>query len=181
MRSAVHRFVLVPVNALDTLPGVRRYWSDLIAADLIKYRMPQAEKPALENVQKMLGQKSARCFACVDMLERRVCGETMLTDIAALSARVHFSVHPDYRGQNALSMAREGAEQLFRVYLHQGRGYLKTLIGCTPVTNKLACRFIQKVGYKPKCVLTNVYFLAYAGGKVVDGLITQLEETDIIW
>jgi len=155
-----------------SVPGVEEYWQSLIDHDLLKYRIPEIFNPRLDDVLDMLEKPGQFCFGCVDLAEKRICGECMITGMQGLSAHIHFSVSPGYHGAKAQHMARSGAEQLFNTGLH-------SLIGCTPVDNRLAVRFIKKIGYVFKCYLTDVFVLAYADNKVCDGYISQLTADDL--
>jgi hypothetical protein len=171
------RYVLVPAKATK---AVKNYWFDLYRADLLKYRLCDVKNPLLKDVKEMIDSPSTICFYCFDFREERVCGEVMLNNWTGALSQVHFSIHPDYKGQKAVDIARSGAEQLFNIVLPTGKR-CKTLVGMLPVTNRLAIALTRKVGYVFKTILTNCFLLSYADDAIVDGYVTQLTEEDLIW
>jgi hypothetical protein len=174
------KYILVPTNHIDEFPWVRPYWEDMIRFNLLIPRMPECLNPIIKDVEQTLKSTAAKCFSCVDLMKRRMCGDVMLTDFKALSAQVHFSIHPDWYGQS-VTIARCGAEQLFRIVETRTGNRLTTLIGVTPVTKKLAIRMLKKVGFVEKGILTNVYLFANDENTITDGLLTQLTPNDLRW
>lgn len=65
-------------------------------------------------------------------------------------ASVHFNMFRWTWGPRALQMCRQGVFELLHME-HNGNGKhkLEVLVGQTPVTNRLAIKFIQKIGFKP--------------------------------
>ena len=179
-KAMMERFILVPTLDIDYPKGVREYWQTIYDSGLLKLRMADRENPTLENVERMLKERSTLKFTTYDLKEKRFCADCLLNNIRGLSAFAHFSVHPAYKGMLGVNIARAGAEQIFTLTDTKTNRTIDTLIGSTPVTNKLAIKFIKKVGYKEKCILTNTYFLA-STGTITDSLITQLRKGEVLW
>lgn len=156
---------------------VRKYWQDLIDSDLLKYRIPNLDQPGMVDVYKMLNSKRVRCFLCWDQLESKVCGDCMLTDFNGLSAQVHFSIHPDYKGKESYKIGKAGARYLFSA-MKDGKPTLTTLIGALPVVNRLAIKWTEKVGFTYKTTLTNAFKCSYASPETQDAAIYQLTSKD---
>ena len=153
---------------------VIQYWQDLLDRDVLKYRIPEVLHPTLSTVQDMLRRMHNSCFVAVDE-NRKIVGECMLDNFQGLCAMVHFSIHPHCYGRKGVQIAVESSKQLFKLRRDNSKiPYVQTLLGVTPVSNKLATRFIQKVGFKKVHTLRNAFWLAY-NKSYDDGLVTVLE------
>ena len=158
---------------------ILKYWSDILDADLLKYRMPDLEYPHMGNVQTMIQSDRVWCFACFDQLEKRICADCMLTDFTGKAVQVHFSVHPDYIGKNSVMIGKTGVRYLFSLE-KEGDPVFTTLIGIMPVVNRLAIRWTERVGYTYKTTLTNMLKCCYdTEEKIQDGAVYQITKGDI--
>jgi hypothetical protein len=83
-------------------------------------------------------------------------GHAYLTGFEGYVARVHFSIRREYHGKPAVHMAKSVLRTLFASKREDGTPYIKALIGVTPTRNWLACRFIQKVGFRPLEILPDM-------------------------
>lgn len=64
------------------------------------------------------------------------------------AARGHQAFFKDFYGSSVM-IAREVAAQMFEMQRVDGTPMVKTIIGLTPVPNRLAIRFARKVGFVP--------------------------------
>jgi hypothetical protein len=90
------------------------------------------------------------------------------------AAQAHFSVLRSFHGQVALDMAKTMIDALFQLKRQDGTPLIKQLIGITPVTNPLAVRFSQRIGYRKLAILKEAYPLK--DGTLVDAHLTILEK-----
>jgi hypothetical protein len=102
---------------------------------------------------------------------------TWLNGFEGYSARIHHCFfRPFYR--ESVSIARSVIEQLFQVKRLDGSPMVKTLIGLTPVSNRLAVRFARKVGMNVICEIPDACMV---DGVSVAGLFTFLHFTEMLW
>jgi hypothetical protein len=123
------------------------YWQAIIDKDLLKYRI-RGSFNRLSDVEDMYKDKNKLCYAVYDMLQKRICADCMLTDRSHKAATVHFSIHPEYFGQQSRVICSDGIEQIFNLRTPEGDECVNTLLGMTPTSNKLAVRLIKRVGFK---------------------------------
>lgn len=158
-----------------------RYWEELLRADLLKYRLADVRNPGMEHACWLESQYSNTIFFCFDLHLQKIIGEMTLEGLNGASSRVHFSVLPAIRGESAVTAALVLHDFVFalkRVPLdpqtpQEGprQPYVETLVGVTPVSNRLAVRFIQRVGFKPIGIIPKAVDLAYRG-IIDDGLLS---------
>lgn len=154
-----NRYILVPFHKFRQ-ESVMQYWNDLKACGRLKRRIPQVLNPNFQSVMKMYEDKNNLCFMMYDPVQNRLCAETMLNGFRGLCAEVHFSMHPDYSGEESVYIAKSGVEQLFQTMKDIKTGeYLTTLYGLTPTSNRLAIKFIKKVGFKILDKLENMFYI----------------------
>lgn len=99
-----------------------------------------------------------------------------LTHFEGQVARVHFSILKRGHGKGeSVRIAKGALAKLFKEKrLDNGEPLVSTLIGVTPTHNRLACRFIQKVGFRPLATVKHACYVN-ALDTHVPGLITILE------
>ena len=169
----MYKYILVPIYSVEP-EKVEEYWRDVKDNGLLKYRLPDVLNPTVKSAMDMVVRMYRSCFAVLSS-EKKMVGECTLENFQGQCAMVHFSMHPSQRGK-AVQVAKEAAEQLFLLKRSTDPDvpYVSSLIGLTPVSNKLAVRFIKAVGYKPIAVLKKAYWLSYKNA-FDDGLMTILE------
>lgn len=102
-----------------------------------------------------------------------VCAHFHLTNFMGRAAMVHFSVGSNYLGKVAIRMVKAILAKIFRMKRIDGTPLVTSLVGVTPVDNKLACRFIKAVGFEPQTIIKES--CDFADGTFRDGLITIME------
>ena len=101
-----------------------------------------------------------------------------LNSFEGRTARVHFCAFKTVWGRRAKEIAADGLKLCLTD--RDGKGpLLDCLIGYTPVRNRLACRFIQKIGMRPVGEVPNLLFDAYEGQSIT-GLITSCTMEDLL-
>lgn len=154
----------VPLFDLDSAV-VEEYWQALIAAGTLKYRFCNCENPDWQTVLHTIVACGNNMYCEVDE-DGKVVAEFLIEHFTGASAQIHFSMHPDLLTRYALTIAREASGQIMITRK------LKSLFGLTPLPNRAACIFIQKVGFKKVGILPGG--LTYLG-TTVDALITVKE------
>lgn len=175
--NLVKRYHMLHINKLSDYTVVD-YWQTLLEKGLLAQRLYDTVDPKLSDVEEMLASPDNLCYIMWDAKERKVCADTMINNIRGLVAQVHFSMHPDYFGKETVRIAKEGVEQHFLTKIRPTGEYIQTLFGITPVRNRMAVRFIQKVGFKPICQFEKVCYMADLN-QHEDGLLTQLNVKDL--
>lgn len=80
------------------------------------------------------------------------------------SARLHFTMFPESWGtaRNAFKIGTKMVRYLLSAQLN-GSHFVDTIIGVTPMTNKLACRYALNVGMKKIAIIPNSDYNFYSG------------------
>jgi hypothetical protein len=156
------------------------YWKTLQHKGLLKYRINEVPNPTLRDVREMVEDKENNmCFVMWDPMKKRVCADTMLNNFRGLCAQVHFSIHPDYHGREAIRICKEGAEQHFGLVANESGQRLTTLVGLTPANNRLAVKLIQKVGFKIVDVIENLFYNKVSNN-YINGILSKLTAEKIV-
>lgn len=133
--------------ALD-LDVVEYLWSMISndpAARLIFRKMDITDTTSLERFVN-----DAKNIILIGMYDNKLCVFGWLNNTELKTAHVHFVTFKDsYRGVNKLTCEKIIQELLYiKGGPDKGGRYLfNCLIGMTPVTNKLACRFVKSTGF----------------------------------
>lgn len=141
------------------------YWLDLEKANLLRYRLCDLKDPTWHDAMHMMQTLHPHSlYFLVDPTDMRITAEFLLTNFSAKTAQVHFSMHPDNTPQRSLHLARRVTTELLNewtVAADNKEPYLLSLFGLTPINNRAACAFIQRVGFKKAGVLP--------GGQLYEG------------
>ena len=148
------------------------YWKTLHDSNLLRLRLCDVEDPTVLTVAEMLYSTLGQTMFNV-VVNSQIVAEFALTNFTGKSAMVHFSMHPENTPQQSLHYARAVTDDVLNVW-HERENpsvpYLYSLYGLTPVTNRAACAFVQRVGFRkigtlPKGQRVN-------GSEYVDAMIT---------
>lgn len=171
------RYFPLQINNPDLPLEVEHYWQDVLDKGLLKYRMPEVKDPDLDTVAEMISKPWNICFVVWDNALKRICADVMLNNFQGATAMIHFSIHPSYRGYTK-HLSRQTILHLFSIK-NQNTGHrLASLVGLTPVTNRLAIKHLKNVGFSVKTVLSSSFILAYDDFRVVDGILSELRLED---
>ena len=105
--------------------------------------------------------------------DSQICGHFHLNGFQGRMAMIHFSLSPTYRGRNGMEIAKKVIKEIFKLQRASGGPLVTSLVGITPVSNKLACRFIKRLGFNK--VMIGKDCCEFADGHFEDGLITYRE------
>lgn len=145
----------VPYAVTDT------YWQTLLDTGLLHFRLPEVLQPTLQTVHEMHRIPSNIVFYGFDTDKSQICCEFMLCNFSGLTAQIHFSSHPDYRGNKNISLASQASNWLLGLKRKEDtRPLVRALWGMTPAHNRLAVRLIQKAGYEIKFTLPEAMYIA---------------------
>lgn len=104
--------------------------------------------------------KSGICMLVWDMLRQESVAHVHLKDFEGYACRIHFNILRENHGLKAYDLAREVHEEVFSLRRKENlqEPITSTLVGVTPTTNKAACRFVKRFGYKELAVLDRVCY-----------------------
>jgi hypothetical protein len=160
---------IVPLLQLPE-PVVRKYWQDLEDSGGLKYRMCHINEPTWENVKQVIAATGNSMYHVISK-HMDVVGEFTLENFIGKSAQVHFSMHPGNKTRFSLDLANSVADDILFQWKSSvdGGPYLYSMFGLTPVTNRAACIFVQRCGFKKVAILPGG---ALHEGKPVDAMVT---------
>ena len=105
-----------------------------------------------------MARSSSTVFFIVECSDR-VAAIMWMNGWEGYAARVHYAFFPEFYGQ-AVEIARAAVEQIAQMKRIGGAPLVKTMIGLTPATNRLAVRMIEKVGFTRMCEIPHAVWLA---------------------
>ena len=154
-------------------PYLIDYWTALYEANLLRHRLCDTKNPTLKDVNDMLADPTVLTFNVFDPERNGLTAEFALTSFTGKAAQVHFSMHPDNKPQYSMMLAREVTDTILNDWREQGKPdtpFLYSLFGLTPVTNRPACAFVRRVGFKKVGTLPRGQRVN--GSECVDAMIT---------
>ena len=89
----------------------------------------------------------------IDKCRNQPAGHFHLSNFSGQTASFHFSILRAYHGGETLNIARDTLHQVFDIRRPSGQALVTTLIGYTPVKNKLAIRLLKRVGFQKVYIL----------------------------
>jgi len=143
------------------------YYAKMDDQGLIEDAFPDGSMTSIAGFMAMCNELSSSVIFARDITTGEVAGHCYLTEQRGLACQVHFAVLKGFHGPIAITMAKDIARQVFK------HSSLKTLVGLTPVTNRLALRFIDRVGYKVIGIIPYTYYIAKID-EYVDGVLSTL-------
>lgn len=159
--------------ALAVPPDLQQfYWQTLYMHDWLKYRLCNVENPTWSDAKDMIRRCGAHVYYIWNTVNRRIEGEITLENFTGKSAQIHFSSHPEVSIQQKLAYGRYALDQILYHWkdpVDENIPFLFSVFGLTPVTNRLACRFVlhlglQKIGVLPGGIVDR--------GQLTDAMIT---------
>lgn len=168
------KYVTMPSSMLPTNKLVK-YWEMLLECDLIGDRFPEVDKcgktPEKEYMS-IITDIAPMMHYVVDTDTLEVIAEFTISDIFGKVGLIHFSFSPLETPQTALMVCRTTTDRIIREWRNSENPeepYVRALAGLTPIKNHRACRFIKRVGFKPKTVIP---FGAIYDNQECDALVT---------
>ena len=166
----------------DQLPDLVLYelWDRVVDSGTERATFPGGEATDHHSFRDLIRRDCNDVF--VVFYEGEPGGIIWLNDRREKSARVHFTVFRNYWGRRrdelpaSLKMGRYAVARLMR------ETGLDVLMGFTPMDNRLACKFIQRLGAQPVGVMPKAAWNAKEG-KSEEALVTAitLETTEDEW
>lgn len=168
----------VRVQARCDPKDIETYWETLLEADTLKYRLCDIIKPSMYNVRLMTGRPFIQQYYIWDNATQprpMITGEFMLENFTGKAAQVHFSMHPGNAFRYSVETAKKFTDLVLNFWTLRRdptKPFLKTMYGLTPVTNRVASFFNQRVGFKKIGIIPSGM---KDRGKIVDGILTIKE------
>lgn len=105
-------------------------------------------------------------------------GHHFLENFTGESCVGHFNILRRSHGKAALKLGRAALRLLFSSTKGSSSvPYIQTMMGLTPIHNRLACRFIEKIGMVPKTIIPNS---CYHEGQPSDCLLTVITRDEVL-
>ncbi|MCK5922767.1 MAG: hypothetical protein KAG66_17625 [Methylococcales bacterium] len=142
-------FIAVPSAGLP-VDMVEDYWASLDYHDTLKYRWSDEKLPTTKMATNQ-SMTASHMYSMVSMPEGLVVSEFSLGPFSGRCAQVHFSMHPSLGTDVSLELSEKIADSLLQYWpdmAHPDEPMLQSIFGITPKSNRAACIFIQKVGFK---------------------------------
>jgi len=140
---------------------VQYYFQRLYVADTLKYRFSDIVEPTWSDALEVIQRMGNTMYLVVDETED-ILGEFTFENFTGRACQSHFSTSPDIDTKTRIKIGRFAAEySLTRKRPDTGEYFLDALFGLTPLTNRAACIFAMKIGYKKQGILPS--------GMIVDG------------
>jgi len=159
------KILIIPHIQAESIK-VYNYWQTLIDSDRLKYRLCDTVLPDISDVYDIFNNPLNQVYYIYDIDSNKYIAEYMLNNFQAKTCQIHFSflpIHP----LRSIRIGKNVTDFLLEL------GIIDSLFGVTPVSNKLACRFIERVGFEHQFVLRSgcKYF-----GSIDDALISVKQE-----
>lgn len=168
----MENLAILPISGIPP-EELELYWQTLYMEDTLRFRLCDTVDPTWTDVLQMMKRCHHTMYNVVDRESKRLVGEFMFENFTGRAAQIHFSMHPNNSTRFSLNMATWATDTILNEWQHpEGGPYLHSLFGLTPVTNRAACIFVQKCGFKKIGVLPGGM---HDRGNVVDGMITVKE------
>lgn len=159
--TALTDMKIVPLLNLDK-DQVQYYWQTLYMDGLLDDRLCDIKNPTWTDVREMIVRMGKNIFHVLNG-QNEIEAEFTLENRTGNAWQIHFSCSPHTSAKRRIAIARDIGEELFT---WEG---LDSLYGLTPVTNKLACMFVLRSGFKKVGILHKG---TYEKGELVDAMIS---------
>lgn len=153
------------------LAGEAKWYAEqLIAANLHTKAFYDGSVKCAEDFYDLARNPNVYLFLAIDAKTGNPAAHMHLTNFSGRTAHSHFSIHPAYKGSEAVRVALEGLDQIFELERAPGEALVTTLIGITPVQNVLAIRLLKICGYTPLTTIEDI--CEFEDGSFQAGLIS---------
>jgi len=182
--------IAVPLYSLPP-KDVFSYWEDLKNSARLEMRLCDTSDPDMDDVKRMIEMNGPHMYHVIfphtstrtpshmpSHMSTPIAAEFMLNNFTGKAAQIHFSVHPLLHIRKGLPLVKHIVHSIFtwRVKNSPREAYLDSLYGLTPVTNRAACLYVLKVGFKKRFVLPHGM---WDKGKPVDAMVTTFTREDL--
>ena len=157
------------------------YWGQLNEDGLIDSLFYDAKIRAFKDFRDFCLDRNKHFFVVFINDEVLPIGHFHLTNFAGLTAYVHFSILRRGHGHvSSVEIAKATLVEFFKMRRYSSPLPLaQTLIGVTPTRNKLACRFIKQVGFKPVATIPGACYM-HDLDEYTPGLVTVLTADELV-
>jgi len=151
------------------------YWRALNDDNLINSLFYDAKIRTFKDFRDFCLDRNKHFFVVFSNDEVLPVGHFHLTNFAGLTAYVHFSILRRGHGHvSSVEIAKATLTEFFKMRRYNSPlPLVQTLIGVTPTRNKLACRFIKQVGFKPVTTIPGACYM-HDLDEYTPGLVTVL-------
>lgn len=148
------------------------YWLALEEAGTLQFRLCDINKPHYSDVINMFQNKYLQHYNVYDTIKQQLVGEFMLENFMGRAAQIHFSMHPDNRFTDSINLAIWVGDQILNKWTNTEtkKPFLDSIYGLTPATNRVACIFVLKAGFKK---IGYLYNSIKDRGKIVEAMIVE--------
>ena len=132
------------------------YWTKMYESGRLRYRLCDIRDPTLKDVHDMLANPQMLTFNVYEPERDELTGEIMLCNFTGKAAQLHYSTHPDNTPQHNQYLCRSVTDDILDRWT-EAKGsdipFLYSLYGLVPVTNRVACAYGHRMGFKKMGVL----------------------------
>lgn len=152
---------------------VEAYWGALEEAGTLALRFCNMDNPTVKDAMAVTARFPQQFYYVHE--DDKVVAEFMLENFTGKAAQIHFSMHPNNPLSKSLTLASEVSSAILDVWKNTiGEPYLDTLYGLTPTTNRPACVFVLRTGFKKMGILPSGII---DRGVVTDAMMTIKQRT----
>ena len=137
------------------------YFNQLQLDGLVKYSYYDGSVKTFNDLYAISLDKTVIFFVLYDCDTNEPVAHVMLNGFEGLTCRGHFCILKKHHGIHAEYIGNIGRELIFATKRSNGDPLVTTIVGLTPVKNKIACRFAQRIGFVKKFILPQACYLAY--------------------
>jgi hypothetical protein len=163
------------IDAESHADRLSRYWDQLSADGLIERAFPDGSKKCAADLMDYI--KSEDCCSFFVTYAGQDVGTISLDNFHGLTCHGHFNMIKGVRGYG-VGLMKTAVEQLFLLKREEGYNFIDCIVGITPIDNRLACQFVERIGFKPISIWPAAGFSAKRNGWV-DCLVTDLRREEI--
>jgi len=168
LSSPTLEFSVVPLLHLEP-HAVQFYFQRLYVADTLRYRFSDIVEPTWSDALEVIQRMGKQMYMVLNQ-DDEILGEFTFENFTGKAAQSHFSTSPDTDTKTRIAIGRFAAEySLTRKRPDTDEYFLDALFGLTPLTNRAACIFALKIGYKKQGILPSGMMV---NGKPTDCMIS---------
>ena len=153
-------FRVVPLLSLQP-DQVQYYFQTLYSHGTLKFRFPDIIDPTWSDVIGVIQRMGQGMYLIQRQADESVAAEFTLENFTGRAAQSHFSTSPESTTKERIAVGRYAAQFTLTRRNELGEYWLDALYGLTPLSNRAACIFAIKIGYKRQGILPS--------GLMVDG------------
>jgi len=142
----LRNLAVAPLLSLDK-DQVQTYFQQMYSHDTLKYRLSDVVEPTWSDVLDVIKRIGKQMFMVVDQNSDDILGEFTLENATGHAVQGHFSTHPTLSWPERLEIGRFALRFILK------NPYIDAVFGLTPLTNRPACIYALKIGFKKQGIL----------------------------